>query len=734
MSPIVKENETLIAAPGSAHEAPAKPQPVALEIQVTVNGARTVEGSDKREPFSESTKTVLVFGNGAVIRLASSVASGQLLFLTNEKTKKEVVCQVVKSKNYSSVSGYVELEFTEPILGFWGMRFPNDRLGPQSVSPASHAVPAAAQSQPLAPASPRAPLAPPSAPLPAASVATKVVAPLPASVAPAAPRNHAPSLAPVPEKSPASAPQPPVPVIAAKPAAAKPESLSQLNQNWQDIFKSSSTVAPPNADAASQRRVSDPQSAPNSAVVDQKAAQPPSRPAEDLPKFDVAALNNQLQDILAIPPSRSPQPPAENAAPKVSAIAAPPKVVPISQPKPAPLLDAEKPAPAPLRKPEPAPLPPKNSSLQGTLADVEESKIPAWLEPLSRNSAAPSSTHELLEREKSRRLAEQAHREEPEKSSPVSAAPVPHLSTAQLADIPAPTFGNTLRIDENSETPASSGSRKGLLIAVIAACLALIAAGAWYLRTSSAVSNTPAPSVATSAVAQPSNNPASVSVPSNAAPASGSQSAVAPVVAPVVSNSFNASGSNVAANTSPRNSAPATISVSSVTPVPVSHPIESAPVAPATRASLGQVRLAAPTVNRASGSQENLEAGAGLEAAPSLGGNDALGSSLSSAGPRQPASQPALPVGGIVRPAKLITAVPPVYPSIAKSQHIAGNVLIDALIDASGHVNTMKVISGPTLLHQAAMDSLRQWKYQPETLDGKPVAMHLTVTVQFRLQ
>src|SRR5438045_349003 len=115
-----------------------KTQPVALEIPVTVNGARTVAGSDKREPFSESTQTVLVFGNGAVIRLSSSVAPGQLLFLTNEKTKKEVVCQVVKSKNYRNVNGYVELEFTESVVGFWGMRFPGDRIGsaPQQVTPA----------------------------------------------------------------------------------------------------------------------------------------------------------------------------------------------------------------------------------------------------------------------------------------------------------------------------------------------------------------------------------------------------------------------------------------------------------------------------------------------------------------------------------------------------------------------------------------------------------------------
>src|SRR5258708_589905 len=140
MPPTVKESEILTARPETAQrpvstgtllgDAPIKQQPVALEVSVAVNGVRAVEGSEKREPFSETTKTVLIFGNGAVIRLSASVAPGQLLFLTNEKTKKEVVCQVVKSKNYRNVSGYVELEFTESAVGFWGMRFPGDRIGP----------------------------------------------------------------------------------------------------------------------------------------------------------------------------------------------------------------------------------------------------------------------------------------------------------------------------------------------------------------------------------------------------------------------------------------------------------------------------------------------------------------------------------------------------------------------------------------------------------------------------
>src|SRR5258707_5807437 len=136
MPPTMKDSTSLpipSEKPERAYEASASGtdsssvQRVALEVPVTVNGARAVEGSDKREPVAETTSTVLVLANGAVIRLSSSVAPGQLLFLTNDKTRKEVVCQVVKSKNYRSASGYVELEFTEPVLGFWGMRFPGDR-------------------------------------------------------------------------------------------------------------------------------------------------------------------------------------------------------------------------------------------------------------------------------------------------------------------------------------------------------------------------------------------------------------------------------------------------------------------------------------------------------------------------------------------------------------------------------------------------------------------------------
>src|SRR5215472_5590424 len=183
MSPIVKDSDTLETSetslrPGSAalNDSTTRPQPVAVEVPITVNGARSVEGSDKREPFSEATKTVMVHGNGAVIKLNSALAPGQLLFLTNERTKKEVVCQVLKSKNYRSVSGYVELEFTEPAVGFWGMRFPGDRIapGPQ----AAPARPVAQKTElPAATSAPSAVAAKPSVAIPVASKPASTAAP-----------------------------------------------------------------------------------------------------------------------------------------------------------------------------------------------------------------------------------------------------------------------------------------------------------------------------------------------------------------------------------------------------------------------------------------------------------------------------------------------------------------------------------------------------------------------------
>lgn len=110
-----------------------KINPVAHEVRVVATAARLAEGSGRRELFTEATTTVLVFENGGVIRLEAAVAAGQLLFLTNQETRREVVTQVTRKRVMGQTSCYVELEFTEPSPGFWGIEFPEmPELAPKS--------------------------------------------------------------------------------------------------------------------------------------------------------------------------------------------------------------------------------------------------------------------------------------------------------------------------------------------------------------------------------------------------------------------------------------------------------------------------------------------------------------------------------------------------------------------------------------------------------------------------
>lgn len=89
------------------------------------------------------------------------------------------------------------------------------------------------------------------------------------------------------------------------------------------------------------------------------------------------------------------------------------------------------------------------------------------------------------------------------------------------------------------------------------------------------------------------------------------------------------------------------------------------------------------------------------------------------------------PVGGVIKPARLLKSYPPLYPMEAKKKGIAGDVVVDAVVNASGTLTSVQVLSGPTLLRQAALDAVAQWKYQPAMLDGKPTTEHVTITIKF---
>jgi TonB family protein len=700
------------ASVGAHEENAGKPQPVPLEVPVTVNGARTVEGSDKREPFSETTQTVLVFGNGAVIRLASSVAAGQLLFLTNEKTKKEVVCQVVKSKNYRNVSGYVELEFTEAVPGFWGMRFPGERVSAQSSpsAPVTIARPAAVAPKVEAPVAPNVTQRVPPAPQPPAPTATTTSS---ASNTESRPALNLPRVAE--QKPVATLPNPGLQPGAALVGVVPNTALPKAPGLTDGFGGGLTTTARP-----SDRR-------PEAPIVPRASQTPVVTPSSPDPlRRESERLQEQLASMLfaaevpATPIQATPVLPMANKPPVTEV---PAKIVDIAKQH----IPALKVVPSPKNTPIPI-----HSSL-----DDEDVKIPSWLEPLARNAAIQAHN-------------EAAAKEEAASANKVIEFEVQDVSAPAIAQVEeAATALETAhgsQFAEETPVQAQSGSQgrnKGMLIGAIAAGLLVVAAGGtWYARQSS----TPAQSAPVAAAAAP--------------------AAVTPTTPqPVVRNADKPAARTAAEGSTPNrsniNSAPVAQSQNASAPansqsiIPASEVVKIAPDKNAAaelsaykklaepqpfpeskKSTIGPIHLAGPKANRAVAPDfGNADAALSLNGSQVVPTGDGLGSVFVTGNSKQPvAPAPPLPIGGDVKSARLLSSAPPTYPMLAKSQRIQGAVLVDALVDTNGRISAMKVVSGPTLLHQAAMDALRQWKYQPATLDGKPVAMHLTVTVQFRLQ
>jgi protein TonB len=81
----------------------------------------------------------------------------------------------------------------------------------------------------------------------------------------------------------------------------------------------------------------------------------------------------------------------------------------------------------------------------------------------------------------------------------------------------------------------------------------------------------------------------------------------------------------------------------------------------------------------------------------------------------------------------LLDKVTPQYPAIAKAARIQGTVVLQATISKSGGIENLRVISGPPMLQQAAMDAVRSWRYKPYLLNGDPVEVETTVNVVFNL-
>ncbi|MFN8095989.1 MAG: energy transducer TonB [Vicinamibacteria bacterium] len=77
--------------------------------------------------------------------------------------------------------------------------------------------------------------------------------------------------------------------------------------------------------------------------------------------------------------------------------------------------------------------------------------------------------------------------------------------------------------------------------------------------------------------------------------------------------------------------------------------------------------------------------------------------------------------------------VPPVYPADALQARVQGVVILECVIGEDGRIARVKVLRGVPLLDQAATEAVRQWEYEPTVIDGVPVPVIVTVTVNFRL-
>lgn len=91
-------------------------------------------------------------------------------------------------------------------------------------------------------------------------------------------------------------------------------------------------------------------------------------------------------------------------------------------------------------------------------------------------------------------------------------------------------------------------------------------------------------------------------------------------------------------------------------------------------------------------------------------------------------------IGGDVAQRSLISQVPPKYPELARAGRVQDYVMLQATIDKSGSVVGLTVLHGHPLLNEAAIEAVKQWRYQPQLLNDVPTEVVTTITVNFSFQ
>ncbi|HHN74790.1 MAG TPA: energy transducer TonB [Acidobacteria bacterium] len=95
-------------------------------------------------------------------------------------------------------------------------------------------------------------------------------------------------------------------------------------------------------------------------------------------------------------------------------------------------------------------------------------------------------------------------------------------------------------------------------------------------------------------------------------------------------------------------------------------------------------------------------------------------------------------VGGVSDPELIPSSrVAPRYPLRARWRKLEGKVILSAVVEADGRVSSVKVVTAPEPdrgLARSAIQAVRKWRYRPALLEGRPVACHITVVVNFNIE
>jgi TonB family protein len=171
---------------------------------------------------------------------------------------------------------------------------------------------------------------------------------------------------------------------------------------------------------------------------------------------------------------------------------------------------------------------------------------------------------------------------------------------------------------------------------------------------------------------------------------------------------------------------------------PPAPPAPSTPAQPAPRPAApieapSEIREEAP-VAPSRPVEGGLIAGPGVSTGVGVLSDLSVGTNVTPVLPPPPEPTPRIVrVGGKIREPRKLVYVPPIYPELARQTRVQGAVTLEAILDATGKVESVRVLESIPLLDDAAVRAVRQWRYTPTELNGVPVPVLMTVTIRFSL-